>query len=811
MRITGNWRATLLLSTVLLSSCMAGSQATPPAGPEAATTPEDAAVQPGHAATKAEDESPKMAASEWAKQVRPVLDRRCVVCHACYDAPCQLQLTSPEGADRGATKDTVYDGGRLTAADPTRLFVDAKTTDDWRHRDFYAVLRSSDEHAAALPLMQRMLDLGRTNPVPAGQKLPESVELGLDRALTCANESEFDEYAKAHPFGGMPYGTAPLSEAEYKTLSSWLHEGAPLPDVGETTPASAEGQVRKWEAFLNEASPRQQVTSRYLYEHLFLAHLQFPEVAPGRFFRLVRSRTAPGQPVDEIATVRPYDDPGKAKFWYRLRPYTSTIVDKTHMVYDLSDAKMARYRELFLKPAWPSEKVPGYGAKDSANPFVTYAGMPARARYQFLLDDAHYFISTFIKGPVCRGQIALNVIEDRFFVAFLDPGSDLAVTDPKYLDGAKGYLKLPAENQGRLALGGIWIKYLYNWRKYVDYRSDAYRRHDPDKLGPRLADLWDGDGRNDNAMLTVLRHFDSATVVKGYVGSIPKTMWVVDYPLLERIYYDLVAGFNVYGSVIHQLSTRLYMDYLRMESEDLFLSFLPSASREKLRDSWYEGAGAETKAFLENRLSNLDIGTQVVFATSDPKAEIIHQLLQRATPAVKGEPDTINRCNTEPCRRAGATADGLKADAELRKMAGITGPWVPFTPDLSLLRVRVGKDARRDLVYTLVHDRDHFNVAFLFGEDRRLNPAADRMTIVPGFLGSYPNFFFDVRLDDLDDFVAATQAITDEAGFAAVVAKWGVRRSSPAFWATSDWLQTKLARTEPIESGILDLNRYDDY
>jgi len=27
------------------------------------------------------------------KQIRPILERRCVVCHGCYDAPCQLKLS----------------------------------------------------------------------------------------------------------------------------------------------------------------------------------------------------------------------------------------------------------------------------------------------------------------------------------------------------------------------------------------------------------------------------------------------------------------------------------------------------------------------------------------------------------------------------------------------------------------------------------------------------------------------------------------------------------------------------------------------
>jgi hypothetical protein len=45
--------------------------------------------------------------------VQPILERRCVVCHACYDAPCQLKLGAWEGMARGTSTDLVYDGGRL--------------------------------------------------------------------------------------------------------------------------------------------------------------------------------------------------------------------------------------------------------------------------------------------------------------------------------------------------------------------------------------------------------------------------------------------------------------------------------------------------------------------------------------------------------------------------------------------------------------------------------------------------------------------------------------------------------------------------
>ena len=55
----------------------------------------------------------------YSKDVKPILDKRCVSCHSCYNSPCQLKLESFEGLDRGATKALVYDT-RLRAADPNR-------------------------------------------------------------------------------------------------------------------------------------------------------------------------------------------------------------------------------------------------------------------------------------------------------------------------------------------------------------------------------------------------------------------------------------------------------------------------------------------------------------------------------------------------------------------------------------------------------------------------------------------------------------------------------------------------------------------
>ena len=188
--------------------------------------------------------SPAQPDLDYWRDVKPVLDSRCVVCHGCYDAPCQLLLTSSAGALRGATKIPVYDSSRLDAAPPTRLGVDATTVEEWRAKGFFSVTDSPES------LLLRMLALGRGHPLAEGKRLPGLVKLDIGRPLTCAAGDGFEEYAKSQPLGGMPYGTAPLADAELTVLATWVTEGATAPPP-PAVPAVATAQVARWEAFLN--------------------------------------------------------------------------------------------------------------------------------------------------------------------------------------------------------------------------------------------------------------------------------------------------------------------------------------------------------------------------------------------------------------------------------------------------------------------------------------------------------------------------------------------------------------------------------
>jgi len=737
-----------------------------------------------------------------ADAVRHVVERRCMVCHACYDAPCQLVLASPDGLLRGASKDPVYHASRLLAARPTRLGIDAQTPSEWHKLGFFPVTESRADGSPS-PLLA-MLALGAVHDFAPDQPLPGDFPLDRDRALSCPRAEEFPAYAAEHPNGGMPYGMARLSDEEYRILGEWAASGAPARPP-PPLPADLSAEIAHWESLLNASSLEARVAARYAYEHWAFAHLYFPSHPDGPFFEIVRSRTPPGESITVIATRFPYDDPGTAHYWYRLRRIDATIVDKTHITYRLGSERAERYRELFLSGDWHATRFPSWQPKQASNPFVTFAEIPARARYRFFLDDTRYFVDTFIRGPVCHGNAATDVIDDRFFIAFLDPDHDLSIVDPSLLRDAKEFLRLPAE--GGENLMASWLRYDNSQRRWRDRRADGYHKW----LAGRAPDLdfvWNGDGSNRGALLTVFRNRDNATVLEGWLGADPKTVWVMDYPIFERIYYDLVAGFDVFGNVGHQLGVRLYMDNLRMESEDLFLVLLPEPLREKIRASWYIGATKQLDYLLVNRLRSHGIASGVRYRTDDPKAELIALMLARNA-AVAGPPDRINRCSGPGCERASATPVERRADLAFQKLSAARGRFAQHLPEVAL--VRVGAPGGRDAAaYTLIHDREHTNVAAIFREEDRLAPDRDRVTVLPGIVGSYPNFVFDVPADEIEGFVDAILALGPPKDVTALAAHWGVRRSSPRFWPTIDWLQDRLIEQNRREAGLLDWSRYDN-
>jgi len=741
-------------------------------------------------------------------EVQPILERRCDVCHGCYDAPCQLKLTCYEGLERGGTTKRVY-SARLRPEKPTRLFIDANSVEEWRQMGFHFVLNERDQTPQANlenSVVNLMLQLKEENPQPETELLPDSFDISLDKKQNCTTAEDFSEYKKKYPLWGMPYALPGLTDKENKTIVEWLRQGGlitPRPPMSD----KAREIIHQWEEFFNGTSLKQQLISRYIYEHLFMGHIHFDTLPDREFYRLVRSKTAPGEPVMEINTVRPYDDPGVEKFYYRFRRVEETIVSKNHTVYRMNRKKLERYRQLFLQDAYEVSKLPSYDPKTASNPFKTFANLPAKSRYRFMLDDTQFFVMGFMKGPVCRGQIALNVINDHFFIAFFDPEKDTISNDTAFISSVSDYLELPASGENKLNIMSLWTDYQDKQQKYLDAKGKYLAKLDPVKKGNDITYIWNGDGHNDNALLTIFRHFDSASVVKGFVGEIPKTGWVIDFPLLERIHYLLVAGFNVFGNVGHQLETRLYMDFLRMEGENNFLSFLPKDKRAEIRAEWYKGARAEHKIHLEDPLRGLEWDTGIVYRTNDPKKEFFEQILEHAGP-VAGPNDYLNRCPKKNCVDKNTGPLEQRADLALQKVTGLRGPEIQVVQDVAFIRVVAG-NKEKDLAYTVIRNKALSNNSFMFGEERRRIVDDDTLTLVKGYVGSYPNSFTRVSIDEIEEFVESFLKIKDQLSYYNVARKYGIRRTSPNFWEEADWHYQKYLKDEPVEAGLFDMYRFN--
>lgn len=761
---------------------------------------------------------------DYQAQVRPILDRRCVVCHSCYNSPCQLKLDSYEGLERGASKKVVYDPHRLLDMEPTRLFIDAKNAEEWQQKKgFHRVTKNTAQEESNNTILLTLLDHKKNTPFDGCEDFkPE------EDKLTCADSgAELGEYLKKHPNRGMPYGFPPLKDVEFQVIVDWLAGGGKGPDEAEvsrlTTPTPTDKpMIEKWEAFLNNKDLKNTLVARYLYEHLFLAHINF-SYDSNDFYELIRSAGSLSEPLNIINTVLPYDDPGKGEFSYRFRKIHSTIVHKTHMVVTLSSQQFERIDKVFIQsPHWPENLYPvGYDKETSANPFKAFAQIPPDARYQFLLDNIHYIIMTFIRGPVCKGQVALNVVRDQFWLVFLDPQYDISVQDPSFIADHSRLLEMP------LIENDIWnkIKSLLNMefrRKSSGFVKSRQRVYDVQygQRGPGAEAIWNGGSKEesswrqgwskDTPILTVLRHFDSASVEAGPLGNLPDTLWVMDYPLVERIYYSLVAGFNVFGSFFHQVSIRLYMDELRQEGETYFIDFMPKQQRRPMMQKWY---GKKNLDSVRVDYSSSAVEAGFPFATTDPKREFIEYLVKNHFRSDLQMDFDYNYL------KAGENYPNLpdkftEPKDYIQGFRAVSKPGTAFFSivkdhDANLAYIRlIGDGKMKDHYLSVVVNRWHDDVSTVLFEEKRLKADRDSAIFLEGFVGSYPNYFLEVKMDEVRDFLEVLQSYDGSENSRRRLEKYGVNRARSDFWDVYDWFQCEFNQQNTAQAGLLDLNRY---
>lgn len=747
--------------------------------------------------------------SHYNTQIKPIIENRCVVCHGCYDAPCQLKMENRAGIERGANKTKVYNGERLLTAQISESLTSLSTLNSatltpFRQQGFFPILNEREQSTIAntqASVFYQMLQLKQQHPLPEGPLLDDSFDIALDRTQQCPTVEEFEQYKNKYPLAGMPYALPGLSETEHSTLSHWLASGAIMPDA---LPPNEKEQrmIEQWELLLNNDDYKSQLAARYLFEHLYLANLYFDN-EQSSYFKLVRSSTPTGEKAIVLNTRRPFDPPynqpfdkkgNKKVFYYRLIKHNDTIIAKRHMPYPFGQKKYARLNELFFTNDYQVEQLPGYQLATSSNPFKTFQAIPGKSRYQFLLDQAQFSIMNFIKGPVCRGQVALNVIEDNFWVFFLSPDNFDNYPSEDFINANTELLQLPAATSDKPMSLFYWRKYANSQAEYVKNKLAYVKTLNLDnQLDLNL--IWSGNG-NPNASLTVFRHFDSASVLKGFVGPTPKTAWLISYPLLERIHYLLVAGFDVYGNVSHQLKTRLYMDFLRMEAESNFISLLPKAQRKAIHEHWYRDTSKDIKDYIFSDNFYQLPETSINYKTEQTKAELLSLV--------------ADYTNNHHVSRYNLNAENLSSrDKHMANLLDLQGENLAILPQVSYVLVH-DQQGKTQQVYSLITNSAHTNVAHLFSEDDRRIPQEDNLAVLRGVVGTYPNAFFKVSEQQLAKFTNDLANINSEQDYSVFKDNFAIRRTSKDFWLYADELHAWYNKNQPDSSGLLDFNRLED-
>jgi hypothetical protein len=80
--------------------------------------------------------------------------------------------------------------------------------------------------------------------------------------------------------------------------------------------------------------------------------------------------------------------------------------------------------------------------------------------------------------------------------------------------------------------------------------------------------------------------------------------------------------------------------------------------------------------------------------------------------------------------------------------------------------------------------------------------------IYPGVQTAYPNFMFNIDENEVAAFAEALIAVETPEDLTAVVERWGVRRSSPDFWAMIDSVTDYVRRIDALKAATFDVNRY---
>jgi hypothetical protein len=234
---------------------------------------------------------------------------------------------------------------------------------------------------------------------------------------------------------------------------------------------------------------------------------------------------------------------------------------------------------------------------------------------------------------------------------------------------------------------------------------------------------------------------------------------------------------------------------MRMEGEFNFIALLPAQSRDAVRDEWYRDSSQAVRAYLYGARAWFSRESGIDYHSDDPQRELYGLLQARLEPVLH---DTFDLSTVrDPALRA-----------QLQELAALHGARLSLLPEATFLCLESAAGQSR--YFTLLRNTGHANVTHLADERKELLPDEDTLTVVPGFIGAYPNALYVVPRSALPKFTAAVRALASEDDYRALADRFAIRRTNPLFWTYSDDLQNAYARLAPGEGGLFDYNRLEN-
>ena len=189
-----------------------------------------------------------------------------------------------------------------------------------------------------------------------------------------------------------------------------------------------------------------------------------------------------------------------------------------------------------------------------------------------------------------------------------------------------------------------------------------------------------------------------------------------------------------------------------------------------------------------------EVELAIDYQTSDEKNELFALLRERLQPVL-------------PTQHNIEASGNPAISAALGPLEDMQGGAVMLLPQL--IFVEVSSESGSQYV-TLVRNNAHLNITSMFGEKKNRVPEEDTVSVIPGFLGAYPNAFLVVKETDLGSFADQISSMGTEDDYAQLLDDYGVRRTSPKFWQQSDAFHAAFEQIAPVEYGLFDYHRLEN-